>query len=53
MAILVCFKTNLEAQYQEKRKSKGLREQIESMSKSLPFKMAQPLRDIKAKLFSN
>jgi len=45
------FKVDLEARWNEKENQRLVQE-IHSMSQSLPFKMAQPLRDLKSKLFS-
>ena len=45
------FKVNLEARFHEKE-NKRLVQEVDLMSKSLPFKMAQPLRNLKSKLFT-
>ncbi len=45
------FKVNLEARFHEKE-NKRLVQEVDLMSNSLPFRMAQPLRNLKAKLFT-
>lgn len=45
------FKTNLEANFY-KKENERLVQEINSMSQSLPFRIAQPLRNLKSKIFA-